>query len=219
MLEFLGKIAEAAGPVQQILRAIKGPEKPKIQPQPESERYAISLLKALADPNNSYVQSLADKEFQTLRGGQQADIRSKVLADRREQSMGRAPVFFDPERADENIAYQISRGTPMLQQQSQQNAIDRILQAAGVGKYAGAESERQQNLYAAQGEFDKTNTAAGGIMGRINQGNDALKKILEIFQQGNSNPAYFPPGKQGTYGPYQPPLGQDIKWNQMRYNA
>lgn len=211
-LDFLNDIAGAIGPVQQILGAIKGNKKPKQQPMPESERYAISLLKALADPNNTLVSSLADKEFQTLRGGQQSDIRSKVLADRRERSMGRAPVFFDPERADENIAFQISRGTPMLKQQSQQNAIQRILQAAGVGNYAGAESDRMQNYYAALGEQKKGDILQGGLSGRVGQGMDALQKILEIFQKGqNKQPAWERPPE-----PYGPPK---TLWNQMRYNA
>lgn len=215
-LEFLTNLTQAIGPIQQILSAIKGPEKPKIQPQPEAERYAQSLLKALADPNNSLLKSMASEELLNLQGGVQSDIRSKVLADRRERSMGRSNAFFDPERSDENIAYQISRGTPMLRQQAQQNAINRILQAAGVGKYADAESERQQNYYAALGEQKKGELLQGGLMGRLEQGNDSLQKILQIFQQGNGKP-YFPPGKEGTYGPYQPQ--ETIRWNQMRYNA
>lgn len=206
-LDFLGKITQAIGPIQQILGAIRGPEKPKMQPQPQSERYAISLLKALTDPNNSLLKSIQEEEFQGLRSGVQSDIKSKVLADRREQSMGRAPVFFDPERADENINYQISRGTPMLQQQSQQNAIQRILKAAGVGNYAGAESDRQQNFYAALGEQKKGELLQGGITGRLGQGNDALMQILKIFQSSQKKPEMF--------GPFQ----QAKPYNQMRYNA
>lgn len=210
-LQFLTMAAQAIPAVTQILGAIKGTPKPKIQPMPESERYAISMLKALADPNNSLVKSLADEEFQTLRGAQQSDIKSKVLADRREQSMGRAPVFFDPERADENINYQISRGTPLLRQQSQQNAIQRIMDAAGVGKYAGAESERTQNYYAALGEHKKGEILQGGLTGRVGQGMDALQKILEIFQQGRGTPPIVPPKE--VFGPPK------TMWNQMRYNA
>jgi hypothetical protein len=205
-LQFLTMAAQAAPAVMQILGAIKGNSKPKIQPMPESERYAISMLKALSDPDNSLVEQLSDREFQTLRGAQQSDIRSKVLADRREGSMGRAPVFFDPERADENINYQISRGTPMLKQQSQQNAIQRILQAAGVGNYAAAESDRMQNYYAAMGENKKGEVMQGGILGRLGQGNDALQQILKIFQS-QSGP------KQQAYGP------PSTLYNQMRYNA
>lgn len=188
MLEFLGQIGQAAGPIQQIISAIKGPKKPVAQPQPAAEQYSISLLKALADPNNSLVRALADEEFRSMRGAQQGDIRSKVMADRRERSMGRAPVFFDPERADENIAYQISRGTPMLQQQAQQSAIQRILQAAGVGNFSGAESDRWKNHQGALAEYEKTKATAGGVLGRVGQANDALQKILDIFQQGRNQP-------------------------------
>lgn len=203
-LDFLNTISQAVGPIQQILGAIRGPQKPKIQPQPAAEKYAMSLLRALADPGNSLLKSIQQEEFQNLRSGQQSDIKSKVLADRREQSMGRSPVFFDPERADENISYQISRGTPLLQQQAHQNAIQRILKAAGVGDYAGAESDRMQNYFAALGENEKTNALQGGITGRIGQTNDALQQILKIFQQGKPQ-----------FGPFQ----QAKPYNQMRYNA
>jgi hypothetical protein len=155
------------------------------------------------------MQSQCLRRWRSLRSGVQSDIKSKVLADRREQSMGRAPVFFDPERADENIAYQISRGTPMLQQQSRQNAIQRILQAAGVGDYSGAESERQQNYYAAMGENKKGDILQGGILGRLGQGNDALQQILKIFQQSQT----AGPPKPQAYGP------PSTLFNQMRYNA
>ena len=125
-----------------------------------------------------------------MRGAQQSDIKSKVLADRRERSMGRSPVFFDPERADENIAYQISRGAPMLQQQAQQSAIQRILEAAGVGKYAGAEGDRWKNLMAQKAAREEGALKTGGITGQIGQTNDALQKILQIFSAGTGKPTY-----------------------------
>jgi hypothetical protein len=49
-LQFLTMAAQAAPAITQILGAIKGSKKPKIQPMPESEKYAISMLKALAEP-------------------------------------------------------------------------------------------------------------------------------------------------------------------------
>jgi hypothetical protein len=97
----------------------------------------------------------------------------------------------------------------MLKQQSQQNAIQRILQAAGVGDYAGAESDRQQNYYAALGEQKKGELLQGGLTGRVGQGMDALQKILEIFQQ----------GKLGTQKPQFGPFQQSSPYNQMTYNA
>lgn len=208
-LQFLQAAAQAAPAVMQILGAIKGTKKPKIQPMPESEKYAISLLKALAEPNNSLIASLEDEEFRNLRSGVQSDIKSKVLADRRERTMGRAPVYFDPERSDENIAYQISRGTPMLKQQSRQNAIQRIMDAAGVGKYSGAESDRMQNYYAARAEQSKGNIMQGGLSGRVNEGLGGLQQILDIFKKGMGGPAW----EQEPYGPPK------TLWNQMRYNG
>lgn len=218
-LQFLTLAAQAIPAITQVLGAVRGSSKPKIQPMPESERYAISLLKALAEPNNSLVKSLEDEEFRGLRSGVQEDIRSKVLADRREQSLGRAPVFFDPERADENIAFQISRGTPLLKQQARQNAISRILDASGVGRFSGAESERAQNYYAALGERSKGNILQGGITGRAGEGLGGLQKILDIFKNGNLTTPPIQPGQ--VYGPPRPEMYGPPKnlWNQMRYNA
>lgn len=192
MLDFLGNIggiantvSQIAGPVGQILDAVRGPQKlkkPVMEPRPESERYAISLLKAIADPGNSLIQSLASQELENLVGGMQTDIRSKVLADRRERSMGRSNVFFDPERMDENISNQITRGTPMLRQQAQSNAIQRILEAAGVGNYGQAESQRTQNFYRAQGEYEKAKSLQPNRMSRMQSGLGGVQDILKLFQ-------------------------------------
>ncbi len=163
----------------------------------------MSYLQALAEPNNSLVKSLTDSNFQNLRSGQQMDINSKVLADRREQAMGRAPVYFDPERAGENINYQISRGTPMLQQQAQQNAINQILQAAGVGKFATNADTRQQNnlnslasVYALKTmgpsayalktmgpQATGPQTTTQSPVGRAQTGVTGLQQILQMFNQ------------------------------------
>lgn len=180
MLDFLNTIGDvastfsrAAGPIQDIMAAIRGPSKPQA---PASERLAKSLLAALAQPNNSLVKSLADEELRNLASGAQSDIRSKVLADRRERSMGRSNVFFDPERTDENIAYQISRGTPLLRQTAQSNAIQRILQAAGVGQFAKPEALRAQ-------EYEKSVLDGGGLAGRLESGFGGIQKILEAIYQ------------------------------------
>lgn len=246
MLEFLGKIAnvanvvnKAAGPVQQILDAFKKPaSQPQSLrdrivdmstnfPQSQAEAQAIKLLQSLGEPNNPLLKKLADEEFQNLRGAAQGDIRSKVLADRREQSMGRAPVFFDPERADENIAYQISRGTPMLRQQAQQNAIQRILQAAGVGNYAGnADARNQGNLNALASVYamdtlqpnatgqqsTQMQTKMPGVLGRTQDGLNGLQKILEMFKvnQPQGTPPYFPDYTTLSNG-------DRINWNQKVY--
>jgi hypothetical protein len=175
----LGSLAGPVGNIMSIFQALKGPEKVK---QPASERYAISLLKALGTPGNSYVKQMQDEEFQNLFSGVRGDIMEKVLADRRERAMGRAGVFFDPERRDENIYQQISRGTPMLKQQASQNAIQRILQAAGVGTYGQSETKRDQLNFAAQAAQKDTMNAMGGYGGMISKGTDALQNILRTFQ-------------------------------------
>jgi hypothetical protein len=242
-LEFLkdiGNLAntvnKTAGPLTQILGAIRGnktPSAPTLRDQildrslnrrpSEHERYAVNLLKALGQPGNSYVNSVTDEEFRNLRGSAQADIRSKVLSDRRERSMGRSGTFFDPERADENIAFQISRGTPMLRQQAQQNAIKRILAAAGVGDFATAADARDQSelnsmasLYALDTLSPQTGgstmqTQMPGLFGRSQQGLDGLQQILKIFSENKNGWE-----KPETYGPKKP---ETIRWNQMRYNA
>lgn len=228
MLEFLGSlgniantISSVAGPVNSIINAIRGPQKVNIPApkQPASEAYAISLLKALAEPGNSLVKSLAAEELRNLMGGMQSDIRSRVLADRRERSMGRAPVFFDPERADENIAFQISRGGAGLVQQAQNNAIARIMQAAGVGKFAPGEYGRSQDYQAALGaarEADINNPAPSTI-DRITSGLSGLDKILQTFNTKNAPTSNTGYGGMGPY-PMSYNMGnEDIRWNQMRY--
>ena len=267
MLEFLdnlgnfatnasGTLNSVAGPIQKILNAIRKPKTnvpqyaPTLRdqiinmatnfPQSEAEAQSLDYLRSLADPNNDLVNSLSEEELRNLQSGMQSDIRSKVLADRRERSMGRAPVFFDPERADENISYQISRGTPMLKNQAHQNAIQRILQASGVGKFAAnADARNQGNLNALASVYTMDSlspSGAGppntgvsqlqpnspGLLGRAQSGITGLQQILKIFQQ--NQPAYFPPGQTG-YGPYKPPptLNSQISpyasYNQMRYNG
>ena len=240
-LDFLGSIGniagtinQIAGPVGQIIGALRGNKpssyapslrdqivKRSVNRQPsQAENQALSLLMALGQPNNSYVKSIQDEEFKNLHSGVQGDIRSKVLADRRERSMGRSNTFFDPERSDENIAYQISRGTPMLRQQAHKNAIERILEAAGIGEYAANADTREQNslnsmasLYALDtlqpnmGGGGQMQSQAPGLLGRIQGGLGGLDQILKIFQKTQ---------KPEMFGPYRP---QDIRWNQMRYNA
>lgn len=226
MFEFLGTLGslantagQVAGPLQSILSIFRGGGNNEEERfVPESERYAKSLLMALAQPGNSMVQSLEDEELRKLKAGQGGDIMAKVLADRREAAMGRAPVFFDPERRDENIAHQLSRGTPMLMQQANQNAVQRILKAAGVKEFAKPEALREQ---AYQETLLKRGSQPPADPFTSMNGN--LKKILEAFNRSPSfNPAYRPPGAgANTYGPFNPTdytsSGEQIRWNQMRY--
>ena len=220
---FLGGVSNFVSPVSSILGAIRGPQEITVpKPQtPASETYAISLLKAIAQPGNSLVKSLAAEELRNLMSAQQGDIRSKVLADRRERSMGRAPVFFDPERADENIAFQISRGGPMLAQQAQSNAIQRIMSAAtGTGGFAGAQYGRSQDYQNALGAAREANiqNPMPNTLSRMNTGITGIQQILSTIN--NKTPAPTNTG-YGGYGPfpsnYSLPGGENIRWNQMRY--
>lgn len=142
------------------------------------ERYAISMQKALAEPNNSYVKSIQDEEFQALMNAINQGIQGKVLSDRREAAMGRRPTFFDPERADENISYQLSRGAPQAMLQARENAFNRIAQAAGgVGSYAPASEKRQYaRLGAQQDRMDYQSQAYPKM----------LQQIMQVFNRGQT---------------------------------
>lgn len=225
-LDFLNDISSAIGPIGQILSAIRGGgDRNSVDgplPPSEAERYSTSLLKALADPNNSLVKQMTEEE---RRGGMAAlerSIQAKVLADRREQSMGRSPVFFDPERADENINYQLTRGAGGVEDQARTNAMNRILAAAGVGNFARNQDTKAQNYQAALGARAEGQLASGntGVQSRLQTGLDGLQKIIQLF--GNRQPqAQFP--NSTSYGPYAPQgyYGSPpfVPWNQQRYNA
>jgi hypothetical protein len=183
----LGTLGQLAGPVGSILSIFGGGgNKAGPPPMSEAERYSISLLKALGQPNNSYVKSMEDAEFKNLREGVLSDINEKVLADRREGLMGRSPVFFDPERRDENIYSQITRGTPALQQMARSNAVSRILSAAGVGNFAGAQDKRISSGLNAQAAQKEASLSQGGLGGMLGQGGNALSQIMKILQ-GNTS--------------------------------
>jgi hypothetical protein len=180
-----GKMAGPLGSIMSIFSSLKGGNA-QAPPMSDAERYSIKLLKALGQPNNSYVKSMEDAEFRDLREGVLSDINEKVLADRREGLMGRSPVFFDPERRDENIYSQVTRGTPALQQMAKQNAINRILTAAGVGNFAGAQDKRISSGLNAQAAQKESLLSQGGMGGLFNQGGDALSQLMKIFQ-GNTS--------------------------------
>src|SRR5688572_6119329 len=91
-----GQLAGPIGSIMSIFSGMGGGGNAGPPPMSEQERYSIKLLKALAQPNNSYVKQMQEEEFRNLRSGVLSDINEKVLADRREGLMGRSPVFFDP---------------------------------------------------------------------------------------------------------------------------
>jgi len=151
--------------------------------------------------------------------GLQSEIRSKVLADRREGAMGRSPVFFDPERADENIAFQVSRGAPGIRAAAGKSALQRILDAAGVGQYADNQDERYQgnlnaldSLYAWNEKNPQQNAMTKNVS-RLQQGVGGLQQILDIFGKGKKASGHMGPFpmNQSLQG------GETIRWNQMRY--
>jgi hypothetical protein len=224
-LPFLGTLGtvlntagQVAGPIGTILSAFGiGKSKQKQAPMSEAERYALSMLQAIGQPNNSLVKQLSDEEFANMHSGVLSDINEKVLADRRERSMGRAPVFFDPERRDENIASQISRGTPMLRQQAQQNAIQRILQAVGVGQFAPAQQNRINAGIKAQAADKETLLAQGGFGGIAKNISTGLQDILRAINGdktpiGNSNTITWDPLKQTPPIVPQYPNKPSIQW-------
>jgi len=237
-LDFLGNIGNAAtsfaniaGPLGSILEAVRGKNTDQQDlrqqiidmstnmPQSEAERQAIALRMALADPNNSLVKALTEQETRSGMEGLQSEIRSKVLADRREGAMGRSPVFFDPERADENIAFQVSRGAPGIRAAAGQSALERILAASGVGQFASNQDQRYQgnlnalaSLYAMNEKNPQQDSMTKNV-NRLQQGVGGLQQILDIFGKGKK--------ASGQMGPF--PMnerlqgGETIRWNQMRY--
>lgn len=198
----LNSVNQYAGPLQSILGAIQGTKNNKNQreyekrildmainrPPTEAEKYSISMQKAVADPNNSLVKQLQGEEYQMLMNAINQGVQSKVLSDRREAALGRRPTFFDPERADENISYQLSRGAPAALLQSRNNAMDRILQAArGVGGFSREQSGRYQSALNAMGT-DYARRYGEGSQPQTN----TMQKILQTIQNlsstfGNTN--------------------------------
>ena len=165
-----------------------------------AERYSLPLLKALADPNSPILRNLAAQEQEGLMGGLQDSIQEQVLANRREMAMGRQPTLFNPERQDEAINYQLTRGGAAMHQQAQQNALQRIIQAVtGVGGYAPAQQDRQ-GIRMQQGI---SNAEFGG---------QSLEKILGAFGIGGQRQTpltrYSNRSAADTFGP--------INWNVSR---
>lgn len=194
-----------ASPVQQILGAVKKQKNPvnyvQMPSAPEAESYSVELLKELANPNSALLASLSAEENSALNAAQQSDIMERILADRRERAMGRANVFFDPERTDENISYQVSRAAGGLQSQARSNALNRILAAAkGVGGFAPAQTQREQTYRSALGTAQEGRAMQPSKIQRMQSGIGGLQQILDIFNNKTTLPN-----------------GETIQWNQMRY--
>lgn len=212
----LSSIASIATPIMNILGAIKGPQKVQQLPIPEGERFAASLYKAIADPNNSLVRSMTDSNIHTGMNALGMQLMEQQLADRREASMGRNPTFFDPERADQTIAYLTSRGAPAIAENAHVDAINQLLHAAsGAGGFAGAQTGRYQNYMAAQGASKEAQlqNPSSTMMGRINTGIGSIDQILGALSKfGQSAPTNTWQPNNSAYSTYGNP-------NVMRYNA
>lgn len=217
-LDFLTQLGNYAGPISNIINAIRGPQKVQQLPVPPGEAYATSLYKALAEPNNSLVASMTAANQQQGMNDLQQQLTEQQLADRREVSMGRAPTYFDPERADQTVSYLTSRGAPGIAANARTQAINQIQAAAqGAGGFAGAQGQRTSNYMAAQGASKEAQLQNPSLtpFGRINTGTQGLEQILQMFakQQGMENTGqvkWNQPVDPSMYGPYQNP-------NVMRY--
>ena len=188
---FLGDIAKTVGdigqvvtPVQQILTAIRGPQPyrgldPFDRPVPQAEQYATQLLSEIARPDSELLERLQAEESEGMLDAFRSGIRSKTLAERRERALGRAPTYFDPERADETISFQLSRAMPQIRNLARQAAIQRIQQAAtGVGGYAGAQEARTQRMFEAA---EAGKIAEAQAREALPQNIDALRTGIEQF--------------------------------------
>lgn len=210
-----GAINNIASPVSSILGAIrgfKGAESVQATPASSSERYAIDLLKEISDPNSELVAQLTESEAQSLRNALNEGLRGQVLADRRERSLGRSNVFFDPERQDEAIAYQLSRGAPYIEQSARANAINRILSSAtGVGRYSPLGQERIRGDIAARGALESENAVRNQNLPQTIQ-----TSIDQILNTVKGTPPFNPYGND-PYKTYFPNSGLTVNYNQPRY--
>lgn len=195
LTDIAGTVEELSGPVGQIVGAIRGPrDVPQVEPlaAPPAETEAMRLLAALADPGNERIAQLRQEEFQQLAQALSQGIRGQVLADRRERSLGRAGAFFDPERQDEALSLQLSRGLPALQQQAQSNVLDRILAAVQQGNFAPGQQQRILGDTAARGarqqEIASREQESGGAFGRFERGLGGLTQILEALNRPSRTP-------------------------------
>lgn len=112
---------------------------------PPAENTANALYKALLDPTGKMMTGLTGPLREQNLADFQTQLREMQLGDRRAASMGRAPTFFQPERADEAVSFLTSRGLPQMNNMAAQSAMERILQAAGgIKGFAQAQTGRQQ---------------------------------------------------------------------------
>ncbi len=111
----------------------------------QAEQQSAQLYAALADPNSSLMQKFTKEEQAMSMSDFLSQLRGMQNADRRQQSMGRSPTFFNPERADEAVSFLTSRGLPRINQMASEAAQNRILRAAsGIQSNQGPQAQRLQ---------------------------------------------------------------------------
>lgn len=187
--EFLKLAGDIYGQ-RQANRAIK-----KYNVPTAAERQSAEMYAALADPNSPLLQQFAKQEQDANVSNFLTQIRSMQNADRRQQALGRAPTFFNPERADEAVSFLTSRGLPQMQQQARETAFNRILAAArGVQTNQAPQAGRQ---------------AVGMQTGVSNAAYRSTlpARIMDIFSQNR------PPLTTGYYGGPAEDLYGPINWN------
>lgn len=148
----------------------------------QAETDSNALYRALLDPNSPLMAHLTEQAKTDNLSGFQSQINEMQLADRRSASMGRAPTFFNPERADEAVSYLTSRGIPQMNALAGQQAQNRIVQAAGgISGFAPAQQGRQK-IQMQQGVSNATSNSMIP---------DQIMKILQQFGGGQQLPSVY----------------------------
>lgn len=154
------------------------------------EKQSQALYAAMADPNSPLMQQYTQEAKNNNMADFLSQLRGMQNADRRQQSLGRSPTFFNPERSDEAMSFLTSRGLPQMNQMATQQAQQRILQAAGGIEHAQAPQEQRLQTGMMQG------ISNAGYQSQIPQ------QILDIFSQMQKpKPQYAMASSQ--YGPQQ----------------
>lgn len=169
-----------------------------------AETQSNAIYQALLHPDSPLMQSASEQDRARNLADFQQQLTEMQLADRRAQSMGHAPTFFQPERADEAISYLTSRGLPQVNAMSQQQTNQRLLQAAsGISGQVGPQQQR-------------LNTTRQQGVSNASYGSQVPNQIMSILQglsgpSASSTPSAPTAQKQYPYTPAPP------QYNQMRY--
>lgn len=143
-LSFLNDLApwvDLAGQIFGRNQANKAVTKNNVATRAEIESNA--LYRAMLDPNSPQMRALTEQNRAQNLSDFQQQLNQMQMADRRATSLGRAPTFFNPERADESLSYLTSRGLPQLNALAQQQAMSQMGNtAAGIRGTMAAQQGR-----------------------------------------------------------------------------